>query len=165
MVEEGWLEELIAQAQRPEVGMVGPLLLFPNGLVQHAGVARPRGFATHPFWRYRPDEEWTPFGRMDHTRDYLAVTSACVMVRREVFEAVGGYDERFRVSGSDVELALRIVQRGLRCVYTPHTRLVHHESATRRLDAIPDRDAWLSYASSGPGHGRKEIPSTTPTSP
>ncbi|WP_375772818.1 glycosyltransferase [Archangium gephyra] len=151
VIDEGWMEELIAQAQRPEVGLVGPLLLFPNGLVQHAGVVLgPGGFATHPFWRYRPDEQWTPFGRMDHTRDYLAVTSACVMVRREVFEAVGGYDERFRVSGSDVELALRIVKRGLRCVYTPHTRLVHHESATRRLDAIPDRDAWLSYAAFRP---------------
>jgi glycosyltransferase involved in cell wall biosynthesis len=151
MVDEAWMEELIAQAQRPEVGLVGPLLLFPNGLVQHAGVVLgPGGFAAHPFWRYRPDETWTPFGRMDHTRDYLAVTSACVMMRRAVFESVGGYDERIRVSGGDVELALRIVERGLRCVYTPHTRLVHHESATRRLDAIPDRDAWLSYAAFRP---------------
>ncbi|WP_198316179.1 glycosyltransferase family 2 protein [Cystobacter fuscus] len=151
MVDEGWMEELIAQAQRPDVGLVGPLLLFPNGLVQHAGVVLgPSGFAAHPFWRYRPDEQWTAFGRIDHTRDYLAVTSACVMVRREVFEAVGGYDERFRVSGSDVELGLRIIKRGLRCVYTPHTRLIHHESATRRLDAIPDRDAWLSYAAFRP---------------
>lgn len=151
MVDESWMEELISQAQRPEVGMVGPLLLFPNGLVQHAGVVLgPGGFAAHPFWRYRPDEEWTPFGRIDHVRDYLAVTSACVMVRREVFDAVGGYDERFIVSGSDVELALRIVKRGLRCVYTPHARLVHHESATRRLEPIPDRDAWLSYAAFHP---------------
>jgi O-antigen biosynthesis protein len=151
VVDEAWLEELIAQAQRPEVGMVGPLLLFPNGVVQHAGVVLgPGGFAGHPFWRYRPDEAWTPFGRVDHTRDYLAVTSACVMMRREVFESVGGYDERFLVSGSDVELALRIIERGLRCVFTPHSRLVHHESATRRLDSIPDRDAWLSYAAFRP---------------
>ncbi|MDY7233132.1 glycosyltransferase family 2 protein [Hyalangium rubrum] len=151
IIEEGWLEELIAQAQRPEVGVVGPMLLFPNRSIQHAGVVLgPGGFATHAFWRGRPDEEWTPFGRADCIRDFLAVTGACMMMRREVFEQVGGYDERMIVSGSDVELALRVVGRGLRCVYTPHACLVHHESATRRFHAIPDRDAWLSYSAFRP---------------
>jgi GT2 family glycosyltransferase len=151
LVENGWLEELMAQAQRPEVGVVGPLLLFPNGSIQHAGVILgPGGFATHAFWKGRPDEEWTPFGRPDCTRDYLAVTGACMMMRREVFEQVGGFDERIVVSGSDVELALRIIGQGLRCVYTPHARLVHHESATRKGGSIPERDAWLSYAAFRP---------------
>ena len=146
IVEGEWLEELIAEAQRPEVGVVGPLLLFPNGAIQHAGVILgPGGFATHAFWKGRPDDEWTPFGRPDCPRDFLAVTGACMMMRREVFEQVGGFDERMIVSGSDVELALRIVERGLRCLYTPHTRLVHHESATRKGHHIPARDAWLSY--------------------
>ncbi|HYH95514.1 glycosyltransferase family 2 protein [Hyalangium sp.] len=151
LVEDGWLEELIAQAQRPEVGVVGPLLLFPNGTIQHAGVILgPGGFATHAFWKGRPDDAWTPFGRPDCPRDYLAVTGACMMMRRELFEQVGGFDERMVVSGSDVELALRIIARGLRCVYTPHTHLVHHESATRRGHYIPDRDAWLSYSAFRP---------------
>lgn len=151
IIEEGWLEELIAQAQRPDVGVVGALLLFPNRSIQHAGVVLgPGGFATHAFWRGRPDEAWTPFGRADCIRDFLAVTGACMMMRREVFEQVGGYEERMIVSGSDVELALRIVGRGLRCVYTPHACLVHHESATRRFHAIPDRDAWLSYSAFRP---------------
>ncbi len=151
LVDDEWMEELIAQAQRPDVGVVGAQLLFPNGSLQHAGVVLgPGGFATHAFWRGRPDDEWTPFGRPDCTRDYLAVTGACMMMRREVFEQVGGYDERIIVSGSDVELALRIVGRGLRCVYTPHARLVHHESATRKGHSIPDRDAWLSYAAFRP---------------
>jgi GT2 family glycosyltransferase len=150
-VEDEWLEELIAEAQRPDVGVVGPLLLFPNGTIQHAGVILgPGGFATHAFWKGRPDDEWTPFGRPDCPRDFLAVTGACMMMRREVFEQVGGFDERMIVSGSDVELALKIVGRGLRCLYTPHTRLVHHESATRRGHHIPDRDAWLSYTAFRP---------------
>jgi GT2 family glycosyltransferase len=151
LVDDEWLEELISQAQRPDVGVVGALLLFPNRSIQHAGVILgPGGFATHAFWRGRPDDEWTPFGRPDCARDYLAVTGACMMMRREVFEQVGGFEERMIVSGSDVELALRIVGRGLRCVYTPHARLVHHESATRRGHSSPDRDAWLSYAAFRP---------------
>ena len=150
LVEDEWLEELIAQAQRPDVGVVGPQLLFPNGTIQQAGtILGPGGFSAPAFWRRRPDDEWTPFGRPDCPRDYLAVSGACMMVRREVFEQVGGFDERMIASGGGVELALRISGRGLRCVYTPHARLVHHVSATPKGYAA-ERDAWLSFAAFRP---------------
>lgn len=151
LVDETWMEELIAQAQRPDVGLVGPLLLRPDGLVQHAGfVLGIGGFAASPFWRYHPAQEWTPFGRLDHVRDYLAVSGACMMVRREVFEAVKGYDERFRAAGGDVDLALRIGKQKLRCVYTPHTRVVHHTWAVPRLGLLANGDAWLTCSSLRP---------------
>ena len=67
------------------------------------------------------------------------------MVRREVFDAVGGFDEEMVVSGGDVDLCLRIHQLGLRILNTPYPRLVHHESVTRRNGTIPDSDAWLSF--------------------
>jgi GT2 family glycosyltransferase/glycosyltransferase involved in cell wall biosynthesis len=151
IIEPGWLEELIGQTQRPEVGCVGAKLLFPDGSLQHAGVVVGlTGFAGHPFWRMPDTRHVTPFGHADWVRNYLAVTSACVMLRREVFETLGGYDERFTVCGSDVELGLRLVRDGLRVVYTPHATLVHHESASRRLDQLPENDFWQSFSAYRP---------------
>lgn len=148
IIHPDWLEELISQAQRPEVGQVGAKLLFPEGTVQHAGVmVGMTGFAGHPFWGMPDRGEWTPFGLPDWTRNFLAVTSACVMLRRELFEALHGFDERFAIVGSDVDLGLRTVARGLRVVYTPHAKLYHHESASRRLDGLPPEDYWQSFAS------------------
>lgn len=146
VVEPGWLEELISHAQRPEVGAVGAKLLFPEGTVQHAGVVVGlTGFAGHPFWRLPEGPIATPLGHTEWVRNWLAVTSACVLIRRQLFEEVGGYDERFQVCGSDVELGLRLSRRGLRVVYTPYARLIHHESASRRADALPESDYWYSY--------------------
>jgi glycosyltransferase involved in cell wall biosynthesis len=84
-------------------------------------------------------------GRADWTRDYLAVTGACLIMRRSVFDQLQGFDERFIVCGSDVEIGLRAVEHGLRVVYTPHATLIHHESATRKVDSIPENDFWRSY--------------------
>ncbi len=142
----GWLEELVAHAQRPAIGAVGANLTFPGGRLQHAGVVvGMAGFAAHPFWRANPGEAWTAWGMSTWTRNVSAVTGACLMMRREVFEAIGGFDESIIVSGSDVELCLRVRSKGLRIVNTPHVALTHHESATRRATTIPDMDAWLSY--------------------
>jgi len=151
IIHPDWLDELISQTQRPEVGQVGAKLLFPDSTVQHAGVTvGMTGFAGHPFWRMPDTGRWTPFGLPDWTRDFLAVTSACVMLRREVWEALRGFDERFIVVGSDVDLGLRTVAMGLRVLYTPHAKLFHHESASRRLDSLPEEDFWASFASYRP---------------
>jgi GT2 family glycosyltransferase/glycosyltransferase involved in cell wall biosynthesis/uncharacterized coiled-coil protein SlyX len=151
VVDPGWLDELVGQTQRPEVGAVGAKLLFPEGTVQHAGVVvGMTGFAGHPFWRLPDGPISTPFGHTEWARNWLSVTSACVMLRRDVFDSLGGFDERFQVCGSDVELGLRLNARGLRVVYTPFARLIHHESASRRTDAIPEADYWLSYAAYRP---------------
>src|SRR5262249_53379015 len=96
------------------------------------------------------DSTQTAFGHADWARNYLAVTSACVMMRRETFDALQGYDERFIVCGSDVDICLRMVKRGMRVVYTPYTCLIHHESATRKTDSIPENDFWRSFVSYRP---------------
>lgn len=90
VVDPSWLDELVSQAQRPEVGAVGCKLLFPEGTVQHAGVVvGMTGFAGHPFWRLPEGPISTPFGHTEWTRNWLSVTSACVILRREVFESLG----------------------------------------------------------------------------
>lgn len=128
----GWIEDLLEEACRPEVGAVAPLLTYPDGRVQHAGAALGlHGYAGHPFAGLRPDEE-TPFGSAaDGTRNWLAVTAACLMVERAKFEAVGRFDESFVVAGNDVDLCLRLTAAGHRSLCVPHVRLLHDESLSR----------------------------------
>jgi glycosyltransferase involved in cell wall biosynthesis len=142
-----WLEELVSQVQRPGVGMVGPKLRFPDGSIQHAGVVVGIcGYGAHPFWRFPDTGIRTPFGTPDWNRNYLAVTSACLILPRDLFWELEGYDERFRVCGSDVDLGIRVVERGLQVIYTAGTWLYHHESASRRNVEIPEEDLWHSVA-------------------
>jgi GT2 family glycosyltransferase len=130
-----WLRALEEHAQRPEVGAVGAKLLYSNGHIQHAGIAVGiGGLAGHPY-RFQAN---APEG----IRNVSAVTGACLMMRRETFEAMGGFDERLPVNSNDVDLCLRLRDSGYLVVYTPHAVLYHHESQTRGARATPD-DAWL----------------------
>jgi GT2 family glycosyltransferase len=141
VVEEGWLEVLLEHALRPEVGAVAPLLLRPDGRVQHAGAALGlHGYAGHPFAGLAPERS-TPFGAAaDGTRNWLAVTAACLVVERRKFTGVGGFDEGFAVAGQDVDLGLRLTAAGLRSLCVPHARVVHDESASRNPQDIPAGD-------------------------
>ncbi|HXH07158.1 MAG TPA: glycosyltransferase family 2 protein [Vicinamibacterales bacterium] len=131
VIEPDWLEELVRWAQRPEVGVVGAKLLYPDGSIQHAGVVFGLGLVGHLF-AGGSERTSGPFGSPACYRNFLAVTGACQMMRREVFDRIGGYDERFILSFSDVVLCLMAWRFGYRVVYTPFARLIHHESYSRR---------------------------------
>ena len=147
-----WVEVLIEEALRPAVGAVAPLLVYPDGRVQHAGAAVGlHGWAGHPFAGLAPDER-TPFGAAsDGVRNWLAVTAACMMVERTKFERVGGFDESFAVAGGDVDLCLRLTAAGMRSLCVPHVQLLHDESASRdpRTRALPPGDFEASARSYG----------------
>lgn len=144
-IDPEWLEEMVRWAERPEIGAVGAKLLYPDRRIQHAGVVVGlSGFAGHVYSGCR-EGEWGSFGSSEWYRDFLAVTGACVLVRREVFEKAGGFDERFELCGSDVEFCLRLREHGYRIVYTPFAKVLHHESATRGT-AIPAHDFQQSFA-------------------
>lgn len=132
VVDEEWIEGLLEEAQRPDVGAVAPLLTYPDGTVQHAGAALGiHEYAGHPFAGLDPAAR-TPFGSaLDGTRNWLAVTAACMLVERRKLEAVGRFDESFVVAGNDVELCLRLTAAGHRSLCVPHARLVHDESRSR----------------------------------
>ncbi|MGE5271083.1 MAG: glycosyltransferase family 9 protein, partial [Thiohalocapsa sp.] len=131
IIEPGWLDALLEHAQRPEIGVVGPLLLYPDRRVQHAGMfLAAMGQARHAF-RYAAADDPGYFGLLQMTRNVIAVTGACLMTRRDVFDALGGFDETQSIVNNDLDYALRARQRGLATIYTPHARLVHHESISR----------------------------------
>ncbi len=143
ILHHGWLEALAEFGQREKVGAVGARLFYPNGLVQHAGVAVGiGGFADHPWARLHPDAA-TPAGPSYWVRNTLAVTGACMFLAHGKFDEVGGFDERFLVCGGDVDLGIRLHQRGYWNVMTPFARLVHHEGMTRDMQP-PDNDVEQS---------------------
>ena len=137
VIESGWLRELVSQAIRPGVGLVGAKLLYPNEQVQHAGIALgPEGRATH-LYRLANRNDPGYFGQLALPRTLSAVTCACVAIRRAVFFEVGGFDDvNLPVTFNDVDLCLRLGDYGYRVVWTPFAELFHLERASRGLDMV-----------------------------
>ncbi|WP_046489747.1 glycosyltransferase family 2 protein [Pseudomonas veronii] len=142
IIEAGWLKEMVSQLLRPAVGAVGAKLLWPNRMVQHAGVVvGVNGLAAHTgnTWEEH-DAGYLAFNQI--TRRQSAVTAACLLVRKSVFDAVNGLDEHaFPVAFNDVDLCLRIQQRGLHLIWTPFAKLIHAESASRGKDQTSEKRA------------------------
>lgn len=132
IIHADWLLEMVSHAMREEVGAVGAKLLYPNDTIQHAGVLiGSGGLAKHAF-SMLPVETPIQFGRAETIQDVSCVTAACLVMKRSVFDEVGGLDERlFAVAYNDVDLCLKIVSSGYRIVWTPYAQLYHHESASR----------------------------------
>ena len=137
VLDSGWLDELVGWVERREVGVVGARLVRPDGTTQHAGIAiGVEGHGSHLF-DGSSGPVYGPFGSSEWYRDLLAVTGACMLVRRELFDALGGFDEAYSVGYSDIAFCLDAVARGLHVVYTPFARLLHHEGASRGLSLPP----------------------------
>jgi GT2 family glycosyltransferase/ADP-heptose:LPS heptosyltransferase len=146
---DDWLDEMMGHAVRPDVGIVGAKLLYPDGKIQHAGVILGlRGPAEHPFIG-RPPEDRGYFGRAQLTQDLSAVTGACLLVRKSVYEQVGGLDEQaFKVSYNDIDLCLKVREAGLRIVFTPYALLMHEGSASQKsgTETQPDNAKLKRFA-------------------
>lgn len=141
-----WLSELIGVASQPNIGAVGPMLLYPdpNDGIQHAGVVLGmKGMAGHVF-RHRKPGEWTDFGLPSWPRNYLAVTGACLAVEKAKYLDIGGLDERFTISGNDVAFCLKLYEAGYRNVYWPFSELYHHESVSVKTYEGNKKDYDLS---------------------
>ncbi len=144
VVAAGWLRALVSHALRPDVGIVGAKLLYLDRSVQHAGmVLGPAGRATH-MWRHSDGEAAGYMDQLATVRDVTALTGACVALRREVYERVGGLEETLPVTWSDVDLCLRVRKMGLRAIWTPEAILLHHEQASRGTDETADGQKRLA---------------------
>jgi GT2 family glycosyltransferase len=126
-----WLERMVKHAQRPEVGAVGAKLLYADGTIQHAGIVVGMGGIAGHVHRMFPRDAEGYMQRLRLTHNCAAVTGACLMTRRAVFEQVGGFDEAFVLAFNDVDLCLQIQTAGYRILWTPEAELYHLESKTR----------------------------------
>jgi GT2 family glycosyltransferase len=126
-----WLEAMLEHAQRPDVGAVGAKLLYADNTIQHAGVVfGMRGVAGHAH-KYQPAKR-SGYGHFPHLiRNYSAVTAACLMIRKAVYESIGGMQEQLAVLYNDADLCVRLRQQGYLIVYTPYAKLYHHEGRSR----------------------------------
>jgi GT2 family glycosyltransferase len=142
IIEAGWLKEMLSQLVRPNVGAVGAKLLWPNRMVQHGGVVvGVNGLAAHT-GNTLEERDAGYLGMNQITRRQSAVTAACLLVRKSVYDAVHGLDEvAFPVAFNDVDFCLRIQQTGLHLVWTAAALLIHAESASRGKDQVPEKRA------------------------
>ena len=131
-----WMEELLMYAQREDVGAVGAKLYYGNKTIQHAGVVLQLGAhrtAGHSHYGQHRDNLGY-MGRLCYAQDVSAVTGACLLVKKKLFEEVGGLDESFAISLNDVDFCLKLREKGLLNVFTPFAELYHFESVSRGLD-------------------------------
>ncbi len=134
VVTSEWLEELLGLGQRTEVGAVGCLLCYGNDTVQHGGViVGIGGVAGHAHKHFFCDESGY-FGRLKVVHNLSAVTAACMLVRKSVFDEVGGFTEELSHAFNDVDLCLKIRGKGYLIIYTPFARLYHYESISRGFE-------------------------------
>ncbi|MCL5019535.1 MAG: glycosyltransferase, partial [Patescibacteria group bacterium] len=158
-----WLERLAAEAMRPQIGAVGPLLLFPDGKVQHAGLflVNHGGGARHCFANL--PEDFTGYHNLLHyQRNCIAVTGACLMVSRQKFEEMQGFDEELAVVGNDLDFCIRLWQKGYRNLYVPEVKLTHKELASRgkiseETDTTLIWDRWGRLLRSGDPYHNKYL--------
>lgn len=139
IVNEDCIEELLGYCQRSDVGAVGGRLYYDDGTIQHAGViVGLGGIAGHPFSKaVREDPGY--FGRIIMAQDYSAVTAACMLVKKDVFRQVGGFDEGYAVAFNDVDLCLRIRKAGYLIVYNPYAEMNHYESKSRGYEDTEEK--------------------------
>lgn len=154
VVQPNWLETLMLYAEQDDVGAVGPLLLYGDGTVQHAGVILgPRGTADHVMRGFPGDSDGYA-GSLQAAREVTAVTGACLLVRRDHYVACGGLNETFGRHYEDVDFCLRLRRMGLRNVFVGGARMVHHESKSRGnyydfTDRVLLLDHWESWIHRG----------------
>ncbi len=141
VITDDWLEAMIEQAQRPAIGAVGAQLLYPDRTIQHAGVVVGiGGVAGHSHKHYQCTATGY-FQALAAITNYSAVTGACLMVRRTVFDEVGGLDEGLAIAFNDVDFCLKLVAAGYRNVYLPHVKLYHFESKSRGYETTKEQIA------------------------
>ena len=139
VISKDWIENMLGICQRQDVAIVGAKLLYPDFTVQHAGVVIGiGGIAGHVNINISENDPGY-FSRATVINNFSAVTAACLMIKRQVFEKIGGFDEEFAVAFNDIDLCLKARREGLNIVYTPYAKLNHYESKTRGMEDTPKK--------------------------
>ncbi|WP_137168793.1 glycosyltransferase family 2 protein [Salinimonas lutimaris] len=160
-----WLEYMAGHAMRDDIGCVGAKLLYTDGRIQHAGVVMGYGGGAGHAHKYFPRYHSGYMNRLIATQNYSAVTAACLLVKKSIFDEVGGLNEEdLQVAFNDVDFCLRVLETGVRNVYCAEAELFHHESVSRGLDITEEKAArfnreltylrttWKKYIANDPAY-------------
>ena len=141
VISEDWLDTLVARASLDGIGAVGPMLYYPSDQIQHAGVLLGVGGVADHAFRTAERGQAGYFARATLEQDYSCVTAACMIVRRAVFEQIGGFDVDLPTAFNDVDFCIRLRRTGARIIWTPAAQLYHHELLTFGAHDLPQRAA------------------------
>ncbi|MCM2131841.1 glycosyltransferase [Larsenimonas rhizosphaerae] len=145
VISEDWLTEMVSLALQPGVGAVGAKLLYPDDTIQHAGVVLGIGGVAGHSHKHFPCTSAGYLNRLNLISSYSAVTAACLVIRKSIYDDVGGLDEdHLKVAFNDVDFCLRVREAGYRNVWTPYAQLYHHESVSRGAENTPEKMARFS---------------------
>jgi O-antigen biosynthesis protein len=140
VISPDWLTEMVSHAMRPQIGCVGAKLYYPNDTIQHGGVVLGIGGVAGHSHKYYPRSAGGYFDRLRVVHNVSAVTGAVLMIRKNLFDLVGGLDDaQLAVAFSDVDLCLKVMAAGYRNVWTPFAELYHHESVSRKDEDTPEK--------------------------
>ncbi len=145
VISKDWLTEMVSHALRPDIGAVGARLWYPHDTLQHGGILLGvGGIAEHAHKNLQHGQEGY-FGRAQVIQNFSAVTAACMVLKKSAFLEVGGLDEQhLTVAFNDIDLCLKLAEKGLRTLWTPYAELYHHESASRGYEDTPEKQARLA---------------------
>ena len=140
IINEGWLTEMVSHAIRPDIGCVGAKLYYPDDTIQHAGIILGIGGVAGHSHKYYPQDGHGYFSRLQLTQNLSAVTAALLIVKKSIFEEVGGLNEQhLKIAFNDVDFCLRIMSKGYRNLWTPFAEAYHHESKSRGFEDSPEK--------------------------
>lgn len=139
VISKEWITAMLEHIQRKEIGIVGGLLYYPNNTIQHAGVIIGiGGFAGHSHRHFLRDAMGY-MGRIRIIQNLSAVTGACLMTKKNIFNEIGGFDENYSHALNDIDFCLKVREKGYLIIYTPYTELYHYESLTRGYEETPEK--------------------------
>lgn len=139
IITPNWIEEMLMFAQRSDVGGVGIKLYYPDDTIQHGGVILGMGGIAGHAHKNLPSSSYGYVGRASYAQNLSACTAACFMVRKSVYEEVGGLDEGYKVAFNDVDLCMKIRKAGYLIVFTPYAEMYHYESKSRGFEDTPEK--------------------------
>lgn len=138
VINEDWLTEMVSQCLRKGAGAVGAKLYYPNGQIQHAGIFLSDGHPGIHIYLKKEGEDSGYFNKLNLVQNYLAVTAACLVVKKEIFLKANGFDEEnLKITYNDVDFCLKLVKLGYRNIWTPFAQLIHFDSLSRGSDFDP----------------------------
>jgi len=131
VINKTWLTEMLQHAQRKEIGIVGAKLYYPDMTIQHAGVVLGIGGVAGHVHKYFDENAYGYFSRLQIIQNYSALTAACILMKKDIFLEVNGFEEELMVAFNDIDLSLKVLEKGYRNLWTPYAKLIHHESKSR----------------------------------
>ncbi|MCF3098649.1 glycosyltransferase [Aeromonas australiensis] len=144
ILDGGWLDEMVSQVSRPDIGCVGAKLYYPDGRIQHGGVILGIGGIAGHSHKYFGKHHHGYHSRLSLVQNYSAVTAAALVVRKAVFEQVGGLNTELKVAFNDVDFCLKVREAGYRNLWTPFAEMIHHESVSRGFEDTPEKQQRFS---------------------